>query len=113
MKYVVLIAQTDAGQRLAGTDRESLYSEIVAWYEKAAATDTMIDSGHELAGPDQAKTLRSNGVFDGPFMEAKEILGGYYVLETDTIEEAVEFSQSWPGVDRGYITLEVRPVASH
>ncbi|HEV8558538.1 MAG TPA: YciI family protein [Actinophytocola sp.] len=113
MKYVVLIVQTEAGQRLTGTDREALYSEIVAWYEKASATDTMIDSGYELAGPDTAKTIQSNGVFDGPFMEAKEILGGYYVLETDTIEEAVEFSQSWPGIDRGYITLEVRPVASH
>jgi hypothetical protein len=113
MKYVVLIAQTEAGQRLAGADREALYSEIVAWYEKSAATDTMIDSGYELVGPDRAKTIQSNGVFDGPFMEAKEILGGYYVLETDTIEEAVEFSQSWPGVDRGYITLEVRPVAAH
>ena len=47
---------------------------------------------------------------DGPFMEAKEVLGGYSVLETDTYEEAVEISKTWPGVDRGLITIELRPV---
>jgi hypothetical protein len=32
------------------------------------------------------------------------------VLETDTIEEAVEIAKTWPGVDRGWQTIEVRPV---
>ena len=32
------------------------------------------------------------------------------VLETDTIEEAVEIAKTWPGVDRGWLTVEVRPV---
>jgi hypothetical protein len=43
-------------------------------------------------------------------MEAKEVLGGYSALETDTIDEAVEIAKTWPGVDRGWITMEVRPV---
>jgi hypothetical protein len=49
-------------------------------------------------------------VFDGPFMETKEVLGGYSVLETETVDEAVEISKTWPGVDRGLIVMEVRPV---
>jgi hypothetical protein len=113
MKYVVLIVENEAGQRITGADREAWMSEIAAWYEKGDAAGKFVDSGHELARPDTAKTIRSTGVFDGPFMEAKEILGGYFVLEADTIDEAVEFARGWPGVDSGRITLEVRPVAVH
>jgi len=43
-------------------------------------------------------------------MEAKEVLGGYSALQTSTIDEAVEIARTWPGVDRGWITIEVRPV---
>ena len=43
-------------------------------------------------------------------MESKEVLGGYSVLEAETIDEAVEIANSWPGVDRGLITMELRPV---
>jgi hypothetical protein len=43
-------------------------------------------------------------------METKEALGGFSVLDTDTIEEAVEIAKTWPGVDRGWMTVEVRAV---
>ena len=80
--------------------------------------DELRASGHlvmdqALKLPDQAMTVRVRdgkmSAVDGPFMETKEALGGYSVLETDTIEEAVEIAQTWPGVDRGWITIEVRP----
>ena len=57
-----------------------------------------------------ARTVRAGGVTDGPFMETKEALGGFSVLETDTIEEAAEIAKTWPGVDRGWMTVEVRAV---
>jgi hypothetical protein len=49
-------------------------------------------------------------VTDGPFIETKEAIGGFSVLEADTIDEAVEIARTWPGVDRGWISVEVRPV---
>ena len=54
--------------------------------------------------------MRSTGVTDGPYIETKEVLGGFSVIEADTIDEAVDISKTWPGVDRGWITVEVRPV---
>jgi hypothetical protein len=81
-----------------------------AWYEKQGAAGTLADPGHQLDFPEQAKTVRARGVTDGPYMEAKEVLGGYSLLETDTIDEAVEIAKTWPGVDRDWIVMEVRPV---
>jgi len=54
--------------------------------------------------------LRSTGVTDGPFIETKEALGGYSLIDADSIDEAVEIARTWPGVDRGWITIELRPI---
>ena len=110
MKYLLLGAITETGQQLSGLDLEGWMAEIGAWYEKHGSTGKLADAGHQLDSPDKAKTVRASGVTDGPFMEAKEVLGGYSLLETGSIDEAVELARSWPGVDQGWITMEIRPV---
>ena len=110
MKYLLLGALTEAGQRLPGPDLEAWMAEIGAWYEKQGAAGTLADPGNQLDGPHTAKTVRAQGVTDGPYMEAKEVLAGYSVLEAGTIGEAVEIAKTWPGVDRDWIVMEVRPV---
>ncbi|MDQ2811915.1 MAG: YciI family protein [Actinomycetota bacterium] len=108
MKYVILIMNTEAGRNMSQTEQQGWYSDIMAWYEKGGGgSGKLVDSGHQLAA--DAKTVRASGVTDGPFMETKEALGGYSVLETDTIDEAVDIARTWPGVDKGWITMEVRP----
>ena len=94
MKYLILGAITEAGQQLPGPGLEAWMAEIGAWYEKYGAAGVLADAGHQL----------------GPYIEAKEVLAGYSLLETPTIDEAVEIAQTWPGVDRGWIVIEVRPV---
>jgi hypothetical protein len=110
MKYLMLGAITEAGQQLQGSDLESWMAEIGAWYEKHASSGKLADAGHQLDWPHKAKTVRASGVTDGPYMESKEVLGGYSLLETATIDEAVEISKTWPGVDKGWIAIEIRPV---
>jgi hypothetical protein len=110
MKYLMLGAITEAGQQLPGPDLEAWMAEIGAWYEKQASAGKLADAGHQLDGPDKARTVRATGVTDGPYMEAKEVLAGYSLLETGTLDEAVEIAKTWPGVDAGWITMEIRPV---
>jgi hypothetical protein len=110
MKYVILIMDTPEGLVKAASEGEAWMAEVGAWYEKTGQSGKLADGGSQLDRPSTAKTVRASGVTDGPFIEAKEVLGGYSVLETDTIDEAVEIARTWPGVDRGWITIEVRPV---
>ncbi|HEY1325208.1 MAG TPA: YciI family protein [Streptosporangiaceae bacterium] len=110
MKYLLLGAITEAGQQLPGPDLEAWMAEIGAWYEKHGSTGKLADPGHQLDYPNKAKTIRARGVTDGPYIEAKEVLAGYSLLETGSIEEAVELAKSWPGVDKDWIVMEVRPV---
>ena len=46
-----------------------------------ATTGKLADPGHQLDWPDKAKTVRASGVTDGPYIEAKEVLAGYSLLE--------------------------------
>ena len=110
MKYLMIGAITEAGQQVQGPDLEAWMAEIGAWYEKQGAAGTLADPGHQLDFPHTAKTVRASGVTDGPFMEAKEVLAGYTLLDTADIDEAVAIAQTWPGVDRGWIVMEIRPV---
>lgn len=110
MKYVILIANNESKFPTDQAESEAWMKDIFAWYDKWTTAGKLVDGGHELDSPAKARTVRSTGVTDGPYIEAKEVIGGYSVLETDTIDEAVEISASWPGVSDGRITIEVRPV---
>jgi hypothetical protein len=109
----MLLVETETAARLAPGDREAWMAEVRAWYDRAEGSGALADSGHELRRPETARTIRAGRVVDGPYIEAKEVLGGYAVLEADTIDGAVALARTWPGVDRGYITVEVRPVVVH
>ena len=108
MKYVLLIMDTPNEPKPNTPEWGAWYGEVGAWYEKWGATGKL-EAGKQLQGPATAKTVRSTGVTDGPYIETKELLGGFSIIEADTIDEAVDISKTWPGVDRGWITVEVRP----
>ena len=104
----MLIMDTPESFKQYETNQE-WFAEVGAWYEKMGASGKLADSGAQLQPPSTAKTVRSTGVTDGPFMETKEVIGGFSVLDVDSYDEAVEISKTWPGVDRGWITIELRP----
>ena len=111
MKYVILLSSTEATNNLTEAEGQAWYAEIGTWYEKGGGgSGKLVEAGYQRQPPATAKTIRAGSVTDGPFIETKEALGGFSVLETDTIEEAVEIAQTWPGVDKGWMTVEVRPV---
>ena len=109
MKYVLLIMDTAAEPAQNTPEYGAWYAEVGAWYEKWGATGRLT-AGHQLQGAETAKTVRAAGVTDGPYIETKEVLGGYSVIDADSMDEAVEIAKTWPGVDRGWITVELRPI---
>jgi hypothetical protein len=88
-----------------------VYAAYRAFGEEAEKRGAM-RGGNELQSATTATTVRvRNGetmVTDGPFAETKETLGGYYVLECESLDEAVELAAKIPGAKYG--SVEVRPV---
>jgi len=76
------------------------------WTEKMLAKDIFVD-GHGLLK--NAKTLKSGpeDIHDGPYLDIKETVGGYYVVKAESMDAAVEIAKDFPDFDLGS-SVEVR-----
>ncbi|HYZ92779.1 MAG TPA: YciI family protein [Actinomycetota bacterium] len=112
MRYVMLIAG-DASLTMPEEEQAAVYEKIGAWFADLGAKGKIV-GGEELQGADTATTVRLNGgktlVTDGPFVETKEIIGGFAILECADLDEALAIAKSWPSP---HSVLEVRPVVDH
>jgi hypothetical protein len=109
MEYVLLIQGEDAAyQALDEETGKRVYAEHLAFMDEVKAAGVTITYSAELLSPDQARTVQPGGlVTDGPFAEAKEQLGGFYVLDVPTIDEAVAWAAKIPMLPTD--AVEVRP----
>jgi hypothetical protein len=108
MQYLALIYGNESRwESLSPEQRESEMGEYMAL---SGAPVTV--GGNELDTTSTATTVRVRGdetlVTDGPFVESKEVLGGYYVFECDSIDEACTWAAKIPAARHG--AIEVRPV---
>ncbi len=112
MKYLAMIYNNpDAFESLSETDRDALMTEADAFIKEFQDTGEFL-GGSALAHPATGRTVRvRNGTTtatDGPFAEAKEYLAGYYVLDVDSMERAVEIVSHDPA--SRFWAVEVRPI---
>lgn len=97
---------------------QGLMDAMEPWMEKSVADGTLISTGG-LKGAETGKRLKGNSgkvaVTDGPFAEAKEVLGGYAVFEAPDQDAATALATQFlqMHIDNGLpnITLEIREIA--
>jgi hypothetical protein len=111
MKYLVLIAGAeDARMTAEEAERGATYQRIREWWQEHQATGEIL-AGDELQPSETATTIRrspegSVTVTDGPFVEGKEVVGGYGVIDVPDLDAAIRLVSSWPAPG----TLEIRPI---
>lgn len=112
MQFLCLIYEAESVMA-ANSDEENgmIFQEYMTY------TDNIKSSGHFVAGDalepvSTATTVRVRDgervITDGPFAETKEQLGGYYLLECDSLDEAIEQASKIPSAKFG--SIEVRPI---
>lgn len=112
MQYLALIhSDEEAWSALSEQELKDVMEGYDA-FSREGSEAGVIKGGSELAPSTTATTSRIRNeetlVTDGPFAELKEALGGYFVLECDTIDEACGWAAKIPGAARG--AIEVRPI---
>jgi hypothetical protein len=116
VKYVLLFCGSDADAAafaaLSPDQLRERYSRVGQWFETHR---DKIKYSDQLQGPNTATTVRhdrSGGsepvVTDGPFIEAKEQIGGYASIDVEDLDEALRMARTWPGLG----SVEIRPVVS-
>ncbi len=113
MQYL-LLAMEGAGDFAARTDPERAGDYWSAWsvYIAALEASGVLRGAGGLESPDVASTVRiidgGRVVQDGPFADSKEHLGGYFVIEVDDLDHALDWAAKCPSA--GYACVEVRPI---
>lgn len=113
MQYMILFAEPDA-QFAERDDPEKAGAYWGAWnaYIGAMGQAGVIVLGNGLQGPATSTTVRvrdgKREVQDGPYADAKEQLGGYFIIEVEGLDGALEWAARAPCASYG--SVEVRPV---
>lgn len=112
MEYLALIyADETVWERFSEEERAAAYEQYTE-FARAAGDAGVLVGGEELGPTTAATTVRVRGgrelVTDGPYAEAKEALGGYFILDCDSLDDALAWAARIPGASHG--AVEVRQV---
>jgi hypothetical protein len=112
MQYMFLIySNAELYAALPKEEQEAMTPDYFAFNEQAVKRGAMV-RGEPLHPVNTARTLRIRDgkqvVTDGPFAETKEVLGGYYLLNCNSLDEAIDLAKQIPDAKCG--SVEIRPV---
>lgn len=108
--YLLLFRGTDWDRGLSPEEIQKVMNQLMNWFEglhrqgKIKAGQPLGEGGRTVSG------RKGRTVADGPFMESKEAVGGYLILQVSGLDEAVAIAKGYPCLDCGGI-VEVRPIA--
>ena len=113
MKYILLIYGDEREWTSMSEAEMAKVYEAHGAYGEAMVKAGVMRGGYELQPVATATSIRfaSNAktkTVDGPFAETREQLGGYYIIEVDTLDQAIEWAEKMPAMGSG--TVEVRPL---
>jgi hypothetical protein len=112
VRYMLLIYVDPEAAPATGTpERDAEIPRWVAVTEELQAAGALL-GGDPLEGGETATTVRVRGgqqlTTDGPFAETKELLGGYYMIDVDDLDQALAWAAKMPNISYG--SVEVRPI---
>src|SRR5437879_13700983 len=114
MQYMFSLVRDDtAWEALSDEEKNERRGRVGTWTMEQAAAGRF-QGGVELTGADTATTVRFKSgkpvVMDGPFMEAREVLGGFVMIDADDLDAAIALASTFPLEDHA---VEIRPTLSH
>jgi hypothetical protein len=113
MKFMCIICAERVMEHMSESEAARHYEEYRDFTESIRASGHLVDC-NRLLPPATATTLRVRdgqvSTTDGPFAETRELFGGYYLLETRDLAEALRIAARIPGAKKGCV--EVREVAA-
>ncbi|NUP03691.1 MAG: YciI family protein [Nonomuraea sp.] len=111
MKYMLLIYSNPAAQQAVADGFDEVMAEVDALMKELDESGELA-GGQALGDPATSKTVMVRdgvpAVTDGPFLEAKEYLAGYLIVDCASVERATEIAARWP--DARLCAMEVRPI---
>ena len=115
MKYLLLLYSDPAvGPDYGSPEQQAEMAKWFSYSEELAATGSLL-GGEGLQPVETASSVRIRDgktiTSDGPFAETKEVLGGFYLIDVEDLDQALHWAEKIPNV--GYGTVEIRPIMDY
>lgn len=108
--YMLLFREGEAQKDLSPEQLQEFMNQWMGWFEDLSAQGKF-KAGHPLkAGGKTVSGIDSPNVVDGPFAESREAIGGFFLLDVESMDEAVAIAKDCPNLPYGG-SVEVREVA--
>src|SRR5258708_17028434 len=101
-------SQPGKGDKPSPAQMEEMYAKFNAWKEKFQ--ENIVDMGGKLKSG--GKIVTSESATDGPFVEAKEVIGGYMIVSAGSMEQAMEVARQSPGVAMPGSSVVIREISN-
>lgn len=113
MKYVIMFTTTPELDAAGSPEQtEQAYRRTYDWF--GTHSEVMTESGAQLQPVTTATTVSYGGdgpvVADGPFSEAKEVVGGFQVIDVPDLDAAIAIVKTWPLLELPGVAVEIRPI---
>jgi len=112
MKFMMLVIEPHHGSPPSAEDMKKIHGECTAWHHGLVKSGKSLDCAGLKPPPFTKSLSKRTGelkIIDGPFIETKEVLGGYEMLECADMDEAVQIVSTFPALNWG-VAVEIRPV---
>ncbi len=107
--YMCILRSASGGcesEKPSPSEMEQMFAKYQAWQDKFA--DNILDMGGKL--DETGSVITKDGVSDGPFVELKEIIGGYMLIQADNQDKAVDVIKASPMIQGDGISIELREI---
>ena len=110
MKYMLLLGGADLDKRSGNAAlAPKMFERYMTWMGTLRQNGRLVSSHKLLDQTGVRLTIRGGQVVEGPFMETKEAVGGIFVIDADSLEEATALARRCPVLDlqNGYVEVRV------
>ena len=107
---MLLFRGNDWTRNLSPEEKQEVTDQWMAWFNRLT-NDRKAIAGNPLEPESKIVSGKNRVVSDGPFAESKEAIGGYFLLNVASFDDAVAIARECPGLPHG-VQVEVRPVAA-
>ena len=107
MKYILLFTMDPSFESAKPEQLQAMYAQVGEWWEKHTRSGAL-KGGEQLQPARTATTVRpaDGSVTDGPFIEAKESIGGFALVDVPDLDAAIAMAKTWPASP----SVEIRPI---
>jgi hypothetical protein len=109
-KFMLIAGGADVDKRVGNpTFAPVMFERYMAWIQGLRDTGRYVGSYKLYDQTGRRLTIRGGEVIDGPFIESKDAVGGIFIIDAASLDEATEIARSCPGLDlqNGYMEVRV------